>query len=368
MRILVTGAKGFIGRNLVAELKNRKDNDIFEYDADTDPALLNEYCKQAEFVYHLAGVNRPVDQSEYMVGNYGFTKALLDTLKQNDPCPVMFSSSIQAEISNDYGNSKKAGEDLVFQYAAETSTRAYIYRLPNIFGKWCRPNYNSVVATFCHNIAHGLPVTVHDPKVRMKLAYIDDVIQELINASIGKEQHNGEFCEIPVTYTISLGEMVDIIYSFQKSRTDLSVPDMSDPFVKKLYSTYTSYLPEESFCYELQAKSDQRGSFTEVFRTSDRGQISVNITKPGFTKGNHWHHTKTEKFLVLGGEGVIRLRKINTNKVIEFYVSSKKLEVVDIPVGYTHSIENIGREDLITLMWVNESFNSDYPDTYYLEV
>ena len=369
MKILITGAKGFIGKNLVAELRNRNYTDIFEYDKDTDPGLLDKYCKETDFVFHLAGVNRPKDQLEFMKGNFGFTSTLLDTLKKHkNNCPVMISSSIQAELDNPYGKSKKAGEDLVFEYSKETGARVLIYRFPNVFGKWCRPNYNSVVATFCHKISHDLPITVNDPNVVMNLVYIDDLVDELINALESKENKNGDFCEVPVVHTITLGEIVDLIYSFKKSRKERSIPNMSDLFTKKLYSTYLSYLPEDQFSYELKMNVDNRGSFTEFIRTPERGQVSVNISKPGITKGNHWHHTKNEKFLVVSGRGVIRFRKFDSDEVIEYFVSGDKLEVVDIPTGYTHNIENLGDTDMVTIMWVNECFDPDKPDTYYLEV
>lgn len=369
MKILVTGAKGFIGKNLIAELRNRKYTEIFEYDRDTDSSLLDEYCKEADFVFHLAGVNRPKEQSEFMEGNFGFTSDLLDSLKKNNnTCPVMISSSIQAELDNPYGESKKAGEDLLFSYSEETGSKVLVYRFPNIFGKWCRPNYNSAVATFCHNIAHDMPIQVNDPSVVMNLVYIDDVVNELINALESKENKAGEFCEVPVVHTITLGEIVDLIYSFKNSREDKSVPNMSDAFAKKLYSTYLSYLPEDKFSYDLKMNVDQRGSFTEFIRTPERGQVSVNISKPGITKGNHWHHTKNEKFLVVSGKGVIRFRKIDSDEVVEYFVSGDKMEVVDIPTGYTHNIENLGDSDMVTIMWANEPFDPEKPDTYYLEV
>ncbi|AUS95175.1 capsular biosynthesis protein [Clostridium thermosuccinogenes] len=369
MKILVTGAKGFIGKNLVAELKNRKYMDVFEYDKDTDPSLLDEYCKKADFVFHLAGVNRPKEQSEFMEGNFGFTSILLDTLKKyHNNCPVMISSSIQAELNNPYGKSKKAGEDLLFEYGKETGTKVLVYRFPNVFGKWCRPNYNSAVATFCYNISHNLPITINDPNVVMRLVYIDDVVDELINALNGKENRVGNFCEVPIVYTIKLGEIADLLYSFKKSREERSIPDMSDAFTKKLYSTYLSYLPEDQFSYELKMNVDNRGSFTEFIKTPERGQVSVNISKPGITKGNHWHHTKIEKFLVVSGKGVIRFRKVDSDEIIEYYVSGDKLEVVDIPPGYTHNIENLGDTDMVTIMWANECFDPEKPDTCYLEV
>jgi UDP-2-acetamido-2,6-beta-L-arabino-hexul-4-ose reductase len=369
MKILVTGAKGFIGKNLIAELRNRKYTVIFEYDMDTDLALLEQYCSEADFVFHLAGVNRPKDQSEFMEGNFGFTSTLLATLSEyKNNCPIMISSSIQAELDNPYGKSKKAGEDLLFRYGKETGAKVLVYRFPNVFGKWCRPNYNSAVATFCHNIAHDLPITVNDPNVKMNLVYIDDVVEELIKALNGKENKVEDFCEVPVVHNLTLGEIVDLIYSFKKSREERAVPDMSDAFIKKLYSTYLSYLPEDKFSYELKMNVDNRGSFTEFVRTPERGQVSVNISKPRITKGNHWHHTKNEKFLVVSGKGVIRFRRIDADEIIEYFVSGEKMEVVDIPTGYTHNIENLGDTDMVTIMWANEGFDPERPDTYFLEV
>jgi UDP-2-acetamido-2,6-beta-L-arabino-hexul-4-ose reductase len=369
MKILVTGAHGFIGKNLIAELKNRKYSDIFEYDIETEPKMLEEYCQQAEFVFHLAGVNRPQNQAEYMAGNFGFTSILLETLKKyKNACPVMISSSIQAELNNPYGESKRAGEELMLSYADETKAQVLVYRFPNVFGKWCKPNYNSAVATFCYNVAHDLPIQVNDPSVQMKLVYIDDVVEELIAALEGKASVNGKFCEVPVIHAVSLGEIVDLIHSFKESRESKSVPDMSDAFAKKLYSTYLSYLPTDNFSYELKMNVDDRGSFSEFIKTPDRGQVSVNISKPGITKGNHWHHTKNEKFLVVSGHGVIRFRRIDTDEVLEYYVSGDKMEVVDIPTGYTHNIENLGDNDMVTIMWANEQFDPNHPDTYFLEV
>ncbi len=369
MGILVTGAKGFIGKNLIAELGNRGYKDVYKYDIDTDPSSLDKYCKEANFVFHLAGVNRPKEQDEFMKGNFGFTSTLLNTLKKHEnACPVMISSSIQANLDNPYGQSKKAGEDLLFEYGRETGANILVYRFPNVFGKWCRPNYNSVVATFCHNVSHDLPITVNDPSVVMTLVYIDDVVEELVNALQGKENRNGDFCNVSVVHTITLGEIVELIHSFKMSRDARSVPDMSDSFTKKLYSAYLSYLPRGQFSYDLKMNVDNRGSFTEFIKTPDRGQVSVNVSKPGVTKGNHWHHTKNEKFLVVSGRGVIRFRKFNSDEVIEYFVSGDKMEVVDIPTGYTHNIENLGESDMVTIMWANESFDPDKPDTYYLEV
>ncbi len=380
MNILITGAKGFIGKNLIAQLNNIKegkakeerissDLTVLEYDIDTDSGLLDEYCREADFVFHLAGVNRPKEQSEFMEGNFGFTSILLDTLrKYGNTCPVMLASSIQAELDNPYGVSKKAGEELLFRYAEETGARVYVYRFPNVFGKWCQPNYNSAVATFCYNIAHDLPIQVNDPNVMMTLVYIDDVVDELISALAGNPTQEGKYCKVPIEYKITLGKIVELIYSFRESRRNLQVPDMEDAFTKKLYATYLSYLSENNFSYPLKMNVDQRGSFTEFLKSPDRGQVSVNISKPGITKGNHWHHTKNEKFLVVHGKGVIRFRKIDEKEIHEYYVSGDKLEVVDIPVGYTHNIENLGDTDMVTIMWANESFDPEKPDTYFLPV
>ena len=383
MKILVTGARGFVGRNLVSQLRNIRDGklknhalsgtelELFEYDVDTDPALLDDYCREADFVFNLAGVNRPKDQSEFMKGNFGFASTLLDTLKMHgNICPVMISSSTQAALDNPYGESKRAGEELMFGYARETGAKVLVYRFPNVFGKWCRPNYNSAVATFCHNIAHGLPIQVNDPNVVMHLVYIDDVVEELIGALGGQEHRQGDYCEVPVVHTVTLGRIVELLYSFKESRNTLGVPDLGDAFTKKLYSTYLSYLPEDAFGYPLKMNVDARGSFTEIIRTPDRGQFSVNISKPRITKGNHWHHTKNEKFLVVSGKGVIRFRDMNDpdGKVLEYFVSGDKLEVIDIPTGYTHNIENLGDTDMVTFMWCNECFDPERPDTYFEEV
>lgn len=369
MRILVTGANGFIGKNLIAELKATTDHEVFPYDKATDPSMLDSYCAEADFVFHLAGVNRPKEHAEFMEGNFGFTSTLLNTLKKHDNrSPIMISSSIQAELDNPYGKSKKAGEELLQAYEKETGSKVLIYRFPNVFGKWCLPNYNSAVATFCHNIARNLPIIVNDPEVNLTLVYIDDVVKELVRALEGKENRLETICEVPTTHQVRLGTIVTLLNSFKASREERSVPDMSDAFTKKLYSTYLSYLQEDEFSYELKMNVDQRGSFTEFLRTPDRGQVSVNISKPGITKGNHWHHTKNEKFLVVSGEGVIRFRKLDSTDVIEYFVSGEKMQVVDIPVGYTHNIENLGNRDMVTIMWVNELFNPETPDTYYLEV
>lgn len=369
MKILVTGAQGFIGKNLIAELKNRNYHDILEFDIDTDSALLAEYTQQCEFVYHLAGVNRPQDPKEFMAGNFGLTSILLDNLKKhNNQSPVLITSSIHAELDNPYAQSKKAGEELLFAYGQESGAKTLVYRLPNVFGKWCRPNYNSAVATFCHNIAHDLPIRVNDPTVMMSLVYIDDVINEFIQALTGQEHRAGSFCAVETVHTIPLGEIAELLYSFRASRETKSIPDMADPFTKKLYSTYLSYLPHDQFYYPLKMNIDNRGSFTEFIKTADRGQVSINISKPGITKGNHWHHTKNEKFLVVSGTGIIRFRKIGTAEIIEYHVSGDNLEVVDIPTGYTHNITNTGDVDMVTVMWANEAFDPARPDTYFLEV
>ena len=371
MKILVTGAKGFIGRNLVMELRNRGYREIYEYDTDTREELLGEYCRDCGFVYNLAGVNRPKDQSEFMEGNCGFASRLLDALRLNrNACPVMLASSIQAEQDNPYGKSKKAGEELFFNYGREVGAEIDIYRFPNVFGKWCRPNYNSVIATFCHNIAHDLPIHVNDPSVVLSLVYIDDVVEELIGAMEGQPTKNeAGFCYVPVVHTAALGEIAELIESFRESRISGYIPDMAEGgLVKKLYSTYVSYLPVDRFSYPLKMNVDERGSFTEIIRTPDRGQFSVNISKPGITKGNHWHHTKNEKFVVVSGNGVIRFRKVDSDEIIEYQVSGEQLQVIDIPTGYTHSITNTGDTDLVTFMWCNECFNPERPDTYFLKV
>ncbi len=380
MNILITGAKGFVGKNLVAQLKNIKEGkdktfdldnniEIYEYDIDSSPVLLDEYCSKADFVFHLAGVNRPKNEEDFMKGNFGFTSTLLSTLKKHkNICPVMISSSTQAALDNPYGKSKKAGEDLLFNYSKQTGAKVLVYRFPNLFGKWCKPNYNSAIATFCHNIAHNLEIKVNDRNHQMTLVYIDDLLSELVHALKGQETKDGKYCKVEQEYKTSLGEIVDLIYSFKESRISLDIPNMNNGLVKKLYSTYLSYLPVDKFSYPLKMNIDNRGSFTEIIRTVDKGQVSVNISKPGITKGQHWHHTKNEKFLVVSGKGVIRFRKIDEEKVYEYFVSGEKLEVVDIPVGYTHNIENLGKEDMVTVMWCNEPFKPDKPDTFYLEV
>ncbi len=390
MKILVTGAKGFVGKNLIASLNNIRlgldrtrdlptDLTIYEYDIDSAPELLDIYCRDCDFVYNLAGVNRPQNQEEFMQGNFGFASLLLDVLKRHqNTCPVMLSSSIQASLEgrfagSEYGKSKKAGEDLFFDYGKETGADVLIYRFPNVFGKWCRPNYNSAVATFCHNIAHGLPIQVNDPSVMLDLVYIDDVVDEMLLALKGSahRDENG-YCYVPISHQVSLGEIVKLIHSFRDSRDLRRVPDMTEgSFEKKLYATYLSYLPEDGFAYPLKMNVDERGSFTEILRTEDRGQFSVNISKPGITKGNHWHHSKNEKFVVVSGNALIQFRKIGIDPqtglnypVIDYHVSGDKIEVVDIPTGYTHNIINEGETNLVTFMWCSECFDPEHPDTF----
>lgn len=369
MKILVTGAKGFIGKNLITALLNQENYDVLAFDVHTDESLLDAYCKDADFVFHLAGVNRPKETAEFMAGNAGTTQKLLDGLiKHHNTCPVMLSSSTQAVLDNPYGQSKKAGENLLFAYSEQTGAKVLVYRFPNVFGKWCRPNYNSAVATFCNNIACDLPITVNDPSVVMNLVYIDDVVAALLDALQGKEMKKDGYCIVETVYTITLGEIADLIHSFKNSREERCIPDMSDGFAKKLYSTYLSYLPKDKFSYNLKMNIDDRGSFTEFLRTTERGQVSVNVSKPHITKGNHWHQSKNEKFLVVSGRGVIRFRAVDAEEIVEYFVSGDNLEVVDIPPGYTHNIENLGDTDMVTLMWVNECFDPNKPDTYYLEV
>ncbi|MEH7073653.1 capsular polysaccharide biosynthesis protein CapF [Neobacillus drentensis] len=369
MKILVTGANGFVGKNLIAELKNKGFNDIFQFSKETESSLLEKYTKECDFVFHLAGVNRPKDEKEFMEGNFGFTSELLELLKKHDNiAPVLITSSIQAERDNAYGRSKKAGENLLFNYSKETGVKVYVYRLANLFGKWSRPNYNTVVATYCHNIARDLDIQVNNKEAELNLCYIDDLLEEFLRALEGNPTNQDDYCVVPITHNIKLGELAELIISFKESRTNLSIPNMVDELTKKLYSTYLSFLPEDKFSYNLKMNSDNRGSFTEFIRTPERGQVSINVSKPGITKGNHWHHTKNEKFLVVSGEGLIRFRKPNSEGIIEYRVSGKKLQVIDIPTGYTHSIVNVGENDLVTVMWVNECFDPEQPDTYYLEV
>ncbi len=395
MNILVTGANGFVGKNLVAALKNLRDNkdrtrpniavkEIFEYDIDTDFKLLDEYCEKCDFVFHLAGVNRPQNAEEFMQGNFGFTSTLLDTLKSHgNACPVMISSSIQAtcigRYDSDYGRSKKAGEELVFAYGEETGAKVLVYRFPNLFGKWSRPNYNSAVATFCNNIANDLPIQVNDGAVQLELLYIDDLVKEMLDALEGKEHHcifdgidtvlseTGKYCAAPTTHRVTLGEIVDLLDCFKKQTSTLVMPELPfDSFAKKLYSTYLSYLPKEKVSFPLKMNVDARGSFTELLKTEKCGQFSVNISKPGITKGQHWHHTKWEFFIVVSGHGLIQERKVGSDEVLSFEVSGEKIEAVHMLPGYTHNIINLSEtEDLVTLMWANEQFDPTHPDTFF---
>ena len=382
MKILVTGAKGFVGRNLCETLRNILDGKdknhpelslsaIYECDIDTPDEALDEYCKQADFVFNLAGVNRPLHPEEFMQGNFGFASHLLDTLKKHsNKCPVMNSSSVQAERDNDYGRSKKAGEDLFFTYAKETGAKVYVYRLPNLFGKWCRPNYNSVVATFCHNIAHDLPISVSDPAISLTLAYIDDVVEELLRALAGNPTKEKEFCTVPTTHTVTLGEIVEWLEIFASQSQNLEIPSIPPhSFAKKLYSTYLSYLPHEKIAFPLKMNIDARGSFTELLKTKSHGQVSINISKPGITKGQHWHHTKWEFFIVVSGHGLIQMRKVGSDEVLNFEVSGEQIQAVHMLPGYTHNIINLSEtENLVTVMWANEAFDPAHPDTFFLPV
>lgn len=369
MKILVTGANGFIGKNLVAELNNRGYTELYRCGRDTPDKELEKYLSDCDFVFHLAGANRPMDPMDYMKVNYGFTSELLEKLKMQRRCvPVLMTSSIQADLDNPYGISKRAGEKELLDYQKEMGSRVLIYRLPNVFGKWCRPNYNSVVATFCYNISHDLDIQVNDPDTVMNLVYIDDVIEEFVRGLSGKENRIGDSCQVPVTFTTTLGRIARLIQSFKESRISLQLPDMGNDLEKRLYSTYLSYLPEKEFSYGLKMNRDERGSFTELIRTFDRGQVSVNISKPGIVKGNHWHHTKNEKFYVVHGKACVQLRQVNSSEVLEYHVTSDRIEAVDIPPGYTHNIINEGDEELITVMWANEAYDPEHPDTYFLKV
>ena len=396
MKILVTGAYGFAGKNLVAALKNIRDGkdrrhpklnieEICEFGRDTGPALLEEYCRKADFVFHLAGVNRPKDSAEYMAGNRDFTAQLLEALKKcGNTCPIMLASSVQATLSgryagSEYGRSKLAGEELFFQYGRETGAEVLVYRFPNLFGKWCRPNYNSAVATFCHNIANDLPITVNDPKTELELLYIDDLVDEMLSVLEGQPhrcdydgltpvlREDGQYCIVPVTHRATLGEIVDLLKSFRSQPETLLLPCIQEgSFAKKLYSTYLSYLPKEKVAFPLKMNVDERGSFTELLKTTDCGQFSVNISKPGVTKGQHWHHSKWEFFIVVSGHGLIQERKIGTDEILEFEVSGKKIEAVHMLPGYTHNIINLSEtENLVTVMWANEQFDPNHPDTFF---
>ena len=380
MKILITGAHGFVGRNLMETLKAVRDGkdrtrglptelELLTYTHQSPEGALEAYCAEADFVFHLAGVNRPETEDEFLTGNRDLTARLLSALeKAGNPCPVLLTSSIQALRDNPYGRSKLAGEDLVRSYGARTGAKTLIYRLPNIFGKWCRPNYNSVVATFCHNVARGLPITVNDPSVTLRLVYIDDVVEEFLRAMEGQPHREGEWCTVQPVHEVNLGHMAELIQSFPALRDSLTAPDQSDPLVKKLYATYLSFLPPEDFSRPTVTHADQRGSFTELLHMGSRGQVSLNVSRPHITKGDHWHQTKHEKFIVLQGEGVIRFRKVGDSTVIAYKVSGENLTVVDIPTGYTHSIENTGDTDMLTLMWANEVFDPAHPDTLRLPV
>lgn len=382
MKILVTGAHGFVGKNLCATLHNiaaGKDRsygmdsaiEVYEYDVDTDGALLDTYCRDCDFVFHLAGVNRPQDPAEFMTGNFGFTSTLLETLRRHgNTCPVMISSSIQAALDNPYGLSKRAGEELLFSYGAETGADVLVYRLPNVFGKWCRPNYNSVVATFCYNVAHDLPIQVNDPATQLTLVYIDDVVDELMRALKGEPTRDGNYCRVPVEHRTCLLEIVDLIYTFHNQPNTLLIPEIPHgSFAKKLYSTYLSYLPADKAVFDLKMNVDDRGSFTELLKTASCGQFSVNISKPGITKGQHWHHTKWEFFMVVSGVGRIEQRKIGTDEVLTFDVSGERIQAVHMLPGYTHNIINLSdTQDLVTVMWANELFDPNKPDTFFEKV
>lgn len=396
MRILVTGAKGFVGKNLCAQLNNIRQgkancygklniSEIYEYDIDSTPEELDKYCCEADFVFNLAGVNRPKNPEEFMQGNYGFASTLLDTLRRHsNRCPIMLSSSIQATLqgrfgNNEYGRSKKAGEELFFMYAKETGAKVLVYRFPNLFGKWCRPNYNSVVATFCNNYANDLPIQVNDPNVELELLYIDDLVDEMIAALKGEEHHcefngvqtvltkNGRYCTVPTTHKVTLGEIVALLDDFRKQPDTLLIPNIPNgSFAKALYSTYLSYLPKEKVSFPLKMNIDTRGSFTELVRTLDKGQVSINISKPGMTKGQHWHNSKWEFFIVVAGNGLIQQRKIGTNDVLNFNVSGDKIEAIHMLPGYTHNIINLSEtENLVTVMYANELFDPNKPDTYF---
>lgn len=397
MNILITGAKGFVGKNLVANLYNIKNgknrtrsfsiDNIYEFDVDTDISLLDEYCQNVDFVFNLAGVNRPQNNEEFMQGNFGFASTLIDILKKyNNTCPVVLSSSIQATLieryDSDYGRSKKAGEELFFDYAKETGAKVFVYRFPNLFGKWCRPNYNSAVATFCNNIANDLPIQVNDRNIQLELLYIDDLIEEMFDAIEGKEHHcefngietvlkdDGRYCAVPKTHKVTLGEIVDLLESFKSQPQTLIMPKIPDnSFAKKLYSTFLSYLPKEKTSFPLKMNIDDRGSFTELLKTAECGQFSVNISKPGITKGQHWHNSKWEFFIVVAGHGLIQERKIGSDEIIEFEVSGDKIEAIHMLPGYTHNIINLSEtENLVTVMWANEQFDPNRPDTFFEKV
>lgn len=368
MKVLVTGANGFIGKNLIARLNELKVYDVISIDKDNTKEELVQALLNAEFIFHLAGINRPKDEKEFFEGNSGLTGEIVKILKDNNKnTPIAITSSIQADLDNAYGKSKKLAEEELLMYSTSSKAKVFIYRLPNVFGKWCRPNYNSAVATFCHKIARGEEVWISDQNIELTLVYIDDVVRSLISSMEDKNSLSG-YVKVDIEHKATLGKIVELLNSFVESRKNLIVPNMEDEFTKKLYSTYLSYLPEDKFSYPLKMNVDNRGSFTEFLKSPDRGQVSINISKPGITKGNHYHHTKNEKFLVVSGEGLIQFRKIDSDEVIEYKVSGDKLEVIDIPVGYTHNIINTGTSDMVTVMWVNEVFNPEKPDTIFMEV
>ncbi|MFQ7564459.1 MAG: NAD-dependent epimerase/dehydratase family protein [Clostridium perfringens] len=369
MKVLVTGAKGFIGKNLVSTLEREDKYEIICIDRENSKEELEKGVLNSDFIVHLAGINRPKNEEEFFEGNTGLTEEIIEILKKNNKnTSILITSSIQADLDNAYGQSKKGAEEALIKYMADTKGSVFIFRLPNVFGKWCRPNYNSAIATFCHNIARGEEVWISDPSKEMTLVYIDDVVRNIKNVIDNEENYIPGYQNVDIEHKATLGEIVDLINSFKESRKSLMIPNMENELTKKLYSTYLSYLPENDFSYSLKMNVDNRGSFTEFIKSKDRGQVSVNISKPGITKGNHCHDTKNEKFLVVSGEGVIMFRKVDSEEIIEYKVSGEKLEVVDIPVGYTHSIINTGERDMVTIMWVNEIFNPEKPDTIYLEV
>lgn len=368
MKVLVTGSNGFVGKNLRSELTLHEEVEVFCYDKDSTPEELDKYTKECDFVFHLAGVNRPQDPKEFMEGNFGFTSTLLDKLKEhNNKAPIMISSSIQAELDNDYGKSKKAGEDLLFQYGKDNKVKVYIYRFPNLFGKWCRPNYNSVIATFCNNIAHNEEIQVNDESKELTLAYIDDVCEEIVKCLDDNPTKDGKFCKVPVTYTRTLGYIAELIKSFKENDRGIMVPSTGDEFTKKLYATYISYVPLEEMVVDLTEHRDDRGVFCELVRTKEAGQVSVSTTNPNIVRGGHYHHTKMERFIVIKGKAKIQFEHVLTHEKIEFEVSGDKLQYVTIPVGYQHSINNIGDDELILILWANELFDPNRPDTFVME-
>ncbi|MBU1145211.1 MAG: NAD-dependent epimerase/dehydratase family protein [Firmicutes bacterium] len=369
MKILITGSKGFIGKNLVSELSRFDENTLYLYDLDSTIDELEKYTRDCDFVFHLAGVNRPKTQGQFSSGNIDFTSFLISKLTENKNfCPIMFSSSIQAELENPYGKSKKKAEELISLYGETTGSKVMIYRFPNVFGKWCKPNYNSVVATFSYNISHNLDITINDRSTMLDLVYIDDVIRELLNALHDDEFRHGKYCYAKPEYRCSLGELANKLVNFRENRNRMLIPSLPDDLTKKLYATYLSYISYNDLAIDLNMHIDHRGSFTEIFKSNGFGQISVNISHPGIIKGNHWHHTKNEKFLVVYGQGLIRIRDLNKEYIAEFFVNGENLRIIDIPPGATHNIENVGDTDLVTIIWASEEFNPEFPDTNYLEV